>query len=151
MRSTGPLALLRSRLHLRRYRRSGGRRGAHFRGAPVFCLTVPGRVTGEPRSVLLVLVRRDDDLVVCGAYGRGTATPDWFRNLLAVGEATATVGGDSWLVTARAAQGDEREACWSLLVEAHPGFAARQARVGRPLPVVVLERAVRIGGPITGG
>ena len=145
----GPLARLQGRLHVRLYRRFGGRRWTRWLGRPVFCLTVAGRVSGEPRSVMLMLVRRGDDLLVCGSNGGNPVTPNWYRNLVAAGEATVTVGPDSWLVTAREVQGSERDGCWQLLCEAYPDFATYQACTDRVLPVAVLERAVVVQGPTT--
>jgi deazaflavin-dependent oxidoreductase (nitroreductase family) len=142
----GPLARLQGRLHVRLYRRFGGRRWTRWLGRPVFCLTVAGRVSGEPRPVMLMLVRRGDDLVVCGSNGGNPNTPNWYRNLMAAGEASVTVGPDSWLVTAREVDGEEREACWRLLCEGYPDFATYQAVATRRLPVAVLERAVSVAG-----
>lgn len=144
----GPIARWQGRLHVRLYRRFGGRRWARWLGRPVFCLTVTGRVTGEPRSVMLMLVPRGDDLLVCGSYGGNRVTPNWYRNLMAAGEATVTVGSESWLVTARQVEGEERAACWAILTEAYPDFATYAALTDRELPVAVLERAVSVKGPV---
>jgi F420H(2)-dependent quinone reductase len=143
-RNLGPVARAQGRLHVQLYRRFGGRRWTRWLGRPVFCLTVPGRVTGEPRSVMLMLVRRGDDLLVCGSNGGHPTVPNWYRNLVAAGEGTVTVGPDSWLVTAREVDGQEREECWRLLCEGYPDFRTYQALTERRLPVAVLERAVTL-------
>ncbi len=143
----GPIAPAVGRLHVRLYRRFGGRRWSRWLGRPVFCLTVTGRVSGEPRPVMLMLVRHGDDLLVCGSNGGHPQTPNWYRNLMATGEATVTVGPESWLVTAREVHGSERDACWTTLCEAYPDFTTYQACTDRLLPVAVLERAVSITGP----
>ena len=143
----GPVARWQGRVHARLYRRFGGRRWTRWLRRPVFCLTVDGRISGEPRPVMLMLVRRGDDLLVCGSNGGNRVTPNWYRNLMAAGEATVTVGPDSWLVTAREVHGEEREACWARLVEAYPDFETYAALTDRELPVAVLERAVSVRGP----
>jgi deazaflavin-dependent oxidoreductase (nitroreductase family) len=88
-----------------------------------------------------MLVPRGDDLVVCGSYAGNRATPQWYRNLTAAGEATVQVGGETWSVTAREVEGPEREACWELLCAAYPDFPTYQANTDRVLPVAVLARA----------
>ncbi|HJR25340.1 MAG TPA: nitroreductase/quinone reductase family protein [Acidimicrobiales bacterium] len=127
--------------HVRLYRRFGGRRFTRWLGRPAFLLTVPGRKTGEPRSVMLILIRRGDDLVVCGSNGGNVATPQWYRNLMAAKRATVAVGGDSWEVTAREVEGAEREECWELLCAGYRDFPTYQALSERPFPIAVLERA----------
>ena len=135
------LARLQGRLHARLYRRFGGRRFTKWLGRPAFLLTVPGRKTGEPRPVMLMLIRRGDDLLVCGSNAGNRETPNWYRNLMAAGGGTVMVAGESWDVTARAVEGPEREECWALLIAAYPDFTTYQAHTDRVLPVAVLERA----------
>ena len=111
-------------------------------GAPVFRLTVRGRKSGEPRSVMLILVRKgDDELVVCGSNGGNPRPPAWWRNLVAAGEAEAQVHDEIWHVRARVVEGAEREACWRLMCETYPDFATYQELTDRRLPVAVLSRA----------
>jgi deazaflavin-dependent oxidoreductase (nitroreductase family) len=136
-----PIAKRVGPLHARLYRRFGGRRFTRWLGKPAFLLTVRGRKTGEPRSVMLILVRRGDDLVVCGSNAGNRATPQWYRNLLAAGTATVQVGADTWSVTAREVEGVERDECWALLTAAYPDFPTYQAHTTRLLPVAVLQRA----------
>jgi deazaflavin-dependent oxidoreductase (nitroreductase family) len=136
-----PIARLIGRVHVRLYRRFGGRRFTRWLGRPAFLLTVRGRKTGEPRSVMLMLIRRGDDLVVCGSNAGNRATPQWYRNLMAAGRASVQVGGDTWEVTAREVEGAERDECWTLLCTGYPDFPTYQANTDRLLPVAVLERA----------
>lgn len=135
-----PLQRVMTQAHVHRYRRSGGRRGGSFRGMPVFLLDVVGRRSGEPRPVMLMLVRRGDDLLVCGSNGGNPRPPDWYRNLMAAGGAEVEVEGERWEVAAREVEGTEREECWRLLVDAYPDFASYQELTDRRLPVAVLER-----------
>ncbi len=128
------------RRHVARYRAAGGRRADKIRGLPVFLLDVVGRSSGQARPVMLMLVRRGDDLVVCGSNGGNPEAPNWYRNLQAAGEAHVEVGGDRWAVTAREVEGEERDQCWDLLVAGYPDFASYQELTDRQLPVVVLER-----------
>jgi deazaflavin-dependent oxidoreductase (nitroreductase family) len=127
--------------HARLYRRFGGRRFTRWLGKPAFLLTVRGRKTGEPRPVMLILVRRGDDLVVCGSNAGNRTTPQWYRNLMAAGEATVQVGAEEWAVTPREVDGPERDECWGLLTAAYPDFTTYARHADRVLPIAVLERA----------
>jgi deazaflavin-dependent oxidoreductase (nitroreductase family) len=130
-----------TRRQVARYRSSDGRKGNTLMGKPVFLLDVAGRKSGEPRPVMLMLARRRDDLLVCGSNGGNPRTPNWYRNLVAAGEAHVQVGADRWQVQVRELpEGDEREECWALLNQAWPQFASYQELTERRLPVAVLER-----------
>lgn len=127
---------------VRQYRESGGTKANAIFGKPVFLLEVLGRSSGEPRPVMLMLVRRDDDLVVVGSNGGNPVTPNWYRNLMAAGGGHVQVGAERWAVTARELpDGPERERCWSLACAAYPDFATYQELTERRIPVAVLERA----------
>ncbi len=123
------------------FERSGGKRGAKLMGKPTFRLTVIGRTSGEPRSVMLMLVRRGDDLLVCGSQSGTPQPPNWWKNLAAAEEATAQVGGESYAVDARVITDDpERAEAWDLLTAAYPDFASYQKLTDRVLPIAVLSR-----------
>ncbi len=131
-----------TRNHVSRYRRSNGRRGGKFLGKPVFLLDVVGRSTGEPRPVMLMLVRRGDDLLVCGSNGGNPETPNWYRNLMAADTTEVQVGAERWTVRPRElSDGDESDECWQLLIAGYPDFASYQELTDRQLPVAILERA----------
>lgn len=134
------LARAAGRRHVERFRAAGGKKADTLRGMPVFLLDVVGRSSGEPRPVMLMLIRRGDDLLVCGSNGGNPEAPNWYKNLMAAGEAHVEVAGDRWPVTARQVDGDERAECWDLLVAGYPDFASYQELTDRQLPVVVLKR-----------
>lgn len=123
------------------YRASGGTKANTLWGKPVFLLDVVGRTSGEPRPVMLMLVRRGDQLVVVGSNGGNPQTPNWYRNLMAAGGGHVQVGADRWAVTARELpEGPEREECWQLAVDAYPDFTSYQELTDRRIPVAVLDR-----------
>ena len=131
-----------TRRQAKQYVQSGGTRGDKLAGKPIFRLTVVGRKSGEPRSVMLMLVRRGDDLLVCGSQAGTPDSPNWWKNLEAAGRATVQVGADEWDVTARVVtDADERAETWQLLTAAYPDFASYQALTDRILPIAVLSRA----------
>lgn len=129
-----------TRRHVERFRASGGTKGAEFRGKPVFLLDVVGRASGEPRPVMLMLVRRGDDLVVVGSNGGNPEAPNWWKNLMAADVAHVEVGDDRWAVTAREVDGEEKAECWNLARAAYPDFDSYQELTDRVIPVAVLER-----------
>lgn len=129
-----------TRRQVEQFRSSGGTKGATFRGKPVFLLDVVGRSSGEPRPVMLMLVRRGDDLVVVGSNGGNPATPNWYRNLLAAERTEVQVGGERWWTAAREVEGAERDECWALANAAYPDFGSYQELTERRIPVAVLER-----------
>lgn len=130
-----------TRRQIKQFRSSKGAKGNAFMGKPVFLLDVVGRSSGEPRPVMLMLVRRGDDLLVAGSNGGNPESPNWFKNLVAAGEAHVEVGADRWAVTVRELdEGAERDECWKLLVAGYPDFASYQELTDRRIPVAVLER-----------
>ncbi|MEE9413696.1 MAG: nitroreductase/quinone reductase family protein [Acidimicrobiales bacterium] len=126
---------------IRQFRKSSGKKGALLLGKPCFLLDVVGRKSGESRPVMLMLVRRNDDLVVCGSYAGNPKTPNWYRNLIAADHSIVEVGAERWSVTAQElAEGPERDECWKLLTDAYPDFATYQQLTTRRLPVAILHR-----------
>ena len=73
--------------------------------------------------------------------GGAPTNPDWYHNLLANPRVTVEVGSDTRKVTARVAQGDERERIWSRQKELVPGFADYEQKTTRQIPVIILEPA----------
>jgi deazaflavin-dependent oxidoreductase (nitroreductase family) len=136
------LANAASRRHAEKYARSGGTKATSVAGKPVFRLVVAGRTSGEPRPVMLMLVRRGSELVVCGSQGGHPEDPNWWKNLVAAGHAVAQVGTDTFPVTFRVVTDpSERDECWQLLTAAYPDFASYQALTKRLLPIGVLTPA----------
>jgi F420H(2)-dependent quinone reductase len=125
---------------VQKFRSSGGRKGNTLLGRPVFLLDVVGRSSGELRPVMLMYVPRGEDLVVLGSGAGSAATPNWYKNLMAVGGAEVQVGADRWSVSVRQLEeGPERDECWSLASAVYPGFDSYQTFTNRQIPVAVLE------------
>ncbi|MFF0637795.1 nitroreductase/quinone reductase family protein [Nocardia sp. NPDC004151] len=138
----GGVARFYARVHRRLYTRFGGTRFATLFGDPVFELTVPGRKSGEPRPVMLMLVRSGDDLLVCGSNGGNPGVPNWWKNLLATDKAQVRIGRDSFPVTYRVVTDPaEYDAHWQTLSAAYPHFNTYRALSPRQFPIAVLSRA----------
>lgn len=130
-----------SRRQATRFEKTDGKRGAKLRGKPIFRLTVIGRKSGAPHSLMLMLVPRGDDLVVCGSKGGSPQAPNWWKNLVAAGQASVQVAGERYDVDARVLiDGAERAQAWELLTAAYPDFGSYQALTERVLPIAVLTR-----------
>lgn len=126
---------------IRQFRASGGRKGHKLLGKPVFLLDVVGRTSGEPRPVMLMRIHRGDDLLVAGSNGGNPRAPNWYRNLVAAGQAHVEVGGERRAVDVRELdEGPERDDCWALLTAGYPDFATYQELTDRRIPVAVLSR-----------
>lgn len=79
-------------------------------------------------------------MVIASAGGSDT-TPNWYKNLLAAGEADVQVGADRWTAAGRELEdGPERDECWALANAVYPGFDSYQGFTDRQIPVAVLER-----------
>lgn len=127
-------------VHARAYRRTRGRAGRRWFGAPVLVLDVVGRKTGRLRSTPLIYLPVSDGYVVTAANAGNESDPQWWRNLRAAGTGVVHVDGRSEPVHARLAEPPERDELWAALVAAHPAVGEYGRYTDRVFPVVVLER-----------
>jgi deazaflavin-dependent oxidoreductase (nitroreductase family) len=130
-----------SRLHSAVYRISGGKAGGRMGTLDVLLLTTTGRKSGKQRTVPLLYTSDDDSLVVIGSKGGTPENPAWYLNLSADPHATVTLGRETRAVTARTAEGEERERLWRRMADAYPSYDTYQTKTSRRIPVVVLEPA----------
>jgi deazaflavin-dependent oxidoreductase (nitroreductase family) len=101
-------------------------------------LTTTGRRSGQQRTVPLLYVKIPEGYLVAGSNWGGEAHPAWSANLLADPAATVTVGGRTHQVTARLAEGDERDRLWPLLTSHWPAYHTYAGRAGRRIRVFTL-------------
>ncbi|MCW4355731.1 nitroreductase family deazaflavin-dependent oxidoreductase [Hoyosella sp. YIM 151337] len=128
-----------TRVHARSYGKPLGRLFDLYFPAPVFALTVRGRRTGAPRTVMLILTRDGDDLVVAGSNGGNPKLPAWYLNLREAGEAIATIDNRQIAVRFREVSESERERYWGLLTKNYRHFDTYDAMTSRKIPLGVLE------------
>ncbi|MBK6659940.1 MAG: nitroreductase family deazaflavin-dependent oxidoreductase [Proteobacteria bacterium] len=134
--------------HLKVYRESGGREGhmfdARFAGGgaavPTLLLTTRGRRSGELHTMPLIYDAVDRAYVIIGSKGGAPTQPAWYHNLCAEPRVELQVGTEIFAAMARTAEGAERARLWQHMVTVYPPFADYQAKTGREIPVVVLER-----------
>jgi len=102
-------------------------------------LVVKGRKSGKKRSVALAWFEIGGHLLVVGSAGGAPEDPQWVRNLRADPNATIYIARKPRRVTARIAEGTERQAIWDILSVQVPTYAHYQAQVTREIPLVILE------------
>src|SRR5215212_678764 len=104
------------------YRLTRGRVGGRVGRAPVLLLTTTGRKSGEPRTATVVYLADGERQVVIGSNAGNAKTPAWSLNLLANPEAEGELGAERRKVSARVAEGEEREELWRRMNEQYSGF-----------------------------
>lgn len=133
--------------HPRLYRWSGGRVGGKLAGLPVLLLETIGRRSGERRETALTYLPHphpdgEHFVVVASVLGE-PKHPAWYLNLRADPKVAVTVGPSRIAVTARDAEGEEREQIWDDLISIAPDYERYRTKTDRRIPVVVLERRLR--------
>ena len=126
------------------YRATNGVIGHHIPGlAPMLLLDHVGAKSGIKRTSPLLYIPDGDDLVIVASKGGYPKHPAWFHNLQANPDTTVQVGSERRQVRARVATPQERERLWPHVIESYAGYAEYQARTGREIPLVILERPGR--------
>jgi deazaflavin-dependent oxidoreductase (nitroreductase family) len=125
------------------YERTDGREGATIEGGPVVVVTMRGARSGKLRKVALMRIERDGVYAIGAAAGGQARHPGWFHNLVANPTVQLQDGPDRRLMTARVAEGAERESWLAYTDELYPFFAGLRARAAeagdREVPLVLLE------------
>ena len=126
---------------IKEFRANEGVVGGPFEGFTLLLLHHVGAKSGTERISPLVYRSEGDAWVVFGSKGGAPTNPDWYYNLLANPKTTVEVGTETVAVTARDAEGAERTRIWEAAKTEIPTFAEYEARAGREIPVIVLERS----------
>lgn len=127
------------KLNVPLYRASRGRLFGRLDRAPVLLLTTTGRKSGARRTAPVVYLAIGERIVVIGSNAGNTRAPAWALNLRAHPHAEVEVGADRRRVTARVAEGEEREDLWRRMNEQYGGFDDYRSRTSRDISVFVLE------------
>ena len=119
---------------------TGGRWGHRWiAGTEVIALTTTGRRSGEPRTVMVLVLPDGDDLLVAASHGGVDRDPPWWLNLQADPHAQVTTRGERIAVVATEVGDHEHAELWARFVAAWPGFAGYQAKVRRRIALVRLR------------
>lgn len=107
---------------------------------PMLALTVPGRRSGTPRTVQLAYHRDGDDLLVVASAMGQERHPAWRYNLEAAGGGEVRVRGETFAVTARVLDADEKARFWPAIRRTIPQMATYERRTDRDIRVFRLTR-----------
>lgn len=129
-------------MHRAIYRFSGGRLGLRRPGPGrygLMRLTVTGRRSGQPRSVILAYLQDGPVLSTLAMNGWGEPEPAWWLNLQAHPDAHLQLPGETRQVRARAAEGAERDRLWDQWRTVDKDLDGWAALRPTPTAVVVFE------------
>jgi len=121
------------------FRGNEGRVGGQFEGAPLLLLHHTGARTGQERVNPMMYQQVGEDYAVFASKNGAPTNPDWYHNLRAHPETTIEIGADTVPVTARVAEGEERDRIWEAQKRDYPGFADYEQKTTREIPVVILH------------
>src|SRR3954451_7499489 len=110
------------------YERTDGREGATTEGGPVVVVTMRGARSGKLRKVALMRIERGGVYAIGAAAGGQARNPRWLHNLAAKPTVQLQDGPDRRLMTARVAEGAERESWLAYPDGLYPFFAGLRAR-----------------------
>ena len=122
------------------FRENDGVIGGPFEGASVLLLHHTGARSGKARLNPLAYRPEGDAWAVFASKAGAPTNPDWYHNLKANPDATIEVGTETVEVTARQAEGEERERIWEAQKADVADFAGYEAATDRQIPVMVLGR-----------
>src|SRR6478735_5115877 len=109
------------------FRLSDGRVGGTVpSGAPICLRTTRGRSTGRLRTVPLLFLWREEDMIAVASNGGMSVAPQWYLNLLADPLVEVSVGNWKQRRKARPAHEDERAELWPRFVAAYRHFQSYQ-------------------------
>jgi deazaflavin-dependent oxidoreductase (nitroreductase family) len=128
------------------FRANEGRVGGGFEGAPMIVVHHVGRSSGKEYINPLVYLpgEGDDDAIyIFASKGGAPENPEWYRNLVAAGQATVEVGTSTYPVTITEVHGDERDRIYAEQVKHMPGFGEYEEKAQgiRVIPVLRLTRS----------
>ena len=108
-------------------------------GLPIVMLTTTGANSGRTRTLPVLGVPYDGNLVVIASNYGQDRNPAWYHNLRAQPRASITFQGEQREVVARELTGEERERWFELGVEIYPGWTHYSRRADRRIPVLELR------------
>jgi len=128
------------------FRANGGRVGGTVEGALVALVHHRGRKSGREYVNPMMYLPDDadnDTIYVFASKGGEPSNPDWYYNLTALGETIVERGTETYPVTVRELQGDERDRTYDEHARRYPGFAdyAKRTAGVRTIPVLELKRS----------
>jgi deazaflavin-dependent oxidoreductase (nitroreductase family) len=128
------------------FRANEGRVGGNFEGAPMILVHHQGRKSGAAHVAPMMYLPDDNDpatLYVFASKAGAPTNPDWYYNLMAVGEAEVEVGAEKFAVSITEVTGAKRDRVYAEQASRYPGFAGYAEKTAgiRTIPVLALQRA----------
>lgn len=127
------------------FRLSSGKYSAasFLAGTPLVMLTSIGAKSGKERTVPLLAIPNDGNLILIATNWGQSHYPSWYYNLSANPEASITLQGESpRSYVAHEATGEERERLWQAAVDVYAGYAGYEQRIAagsnRSIPVMLM-------------
>ncbi len=120
---------------------SGGRFGWSVANMPALELTTTGRKSGRPRTVIVTSPHQEGDTIaIVASKGGDENHPAWYHNLLDTPEVEVSWKGEpAKPMTARVAEGEERDRLWATITDQFDNYAGYQRKTDREIPVVLLD------------
>jgi deazaflavin-dependent oxidoreductase (nitroreductase family) len=103
-------------------------------------LTTSGRKTGRRRTTPMMFVPDGERVLVLASNAGAPKPPDWFHNVVADPQVTVEIGDENYGAVAVVTEDAERARLWSMITGKYPFFVEHEAKAGREIPVIVLER-----------
>jgi deazaflavin-dependent oxidoreductase (nitroreductase family) len=122
-------------------RLSGGRLATTW-FLPLVMLTVPGRRSGEPRTVPLVYFTQGEDVILTASSFGCDRHPAWYLNVKAHPTVELAQRGHRYRFVAREPTGAERDLLFDLSKRLYDGYRLYEQRATqRTIPILALRRA----------
>lgn len=126
------------KVHIFLYRLTNGSLGGKFGERAFLLLTTTGRKSGREQTTPLFYFPDGERFIVIASNGGAATHPQWWLNLRVRPEAKVQLGQRNIAVTARQAEGAERQQLWSTITAKFSNFLDYQKKTTREIPVVIL-------------
>ncbi len=126
--------------HIKEYIESDGEKGHKWRGQTTLLLTTRGRKSGKMRRTALIYGRDGENYLLVASNGGAAEHPLWYLNLVADPKVELQVGAEKFPAHARTANAKEKPRLWKIMSRLFPLYDKYQAKAGREIPLVILER-----------
>lgn len=126
-------------LHRWTFKLSGGRIGSRIQGLDILLLYSTGRKSGQRRENMLTYLPHGEAYLVAASNAGASRPSGWYFNLKAHPETQVLVKGRRIKVSAREAEGAEREELWKRFLTSTGGYERYADLTDRVIPVMVLE------------
>ncbi|HAC78922.1 MAG TPA: nitroreductase family deazaflavin-dependent oxidoreductase [Deltaproteobacteria bacterium] len=126
-----------TRLHVLVSELSGGRLWNTLGGDDVCFVGTVGRKTGRARTIPLMYVPHEDQVLLVASQGGAPKNPVWFGNLVAHPDITIRHGNHTGAFRARLAKPEEKDALWPICDRHYAPFAEYRTRTTRDIPIFI--------------